>query len=206
MTDPRPRLVELGARFYQRGWMWATSGNLSARADDQSFWITASGQSKGALTPAQFVRVAIADGATLEAPAGARPSAESAIHRAIYRQRPTVACCLHVHTVAAIMACPVGDQVPLPAVEMVKALGVWSADAVAVLPVFANHADVGQIGEEVFRYLGAHPQALPAIVVRDHGSTAWGPTIDAAVGHLEAVEFLLTVRERSSTVRGTATS
>lgn len=202
--DPRPELVELGARFYQRGWMWATAGNLSARADADSFWITASGVSKGTLTPAQFVRVALADGATLETPSGAQPSAESAIHRAIYQACPAAAGCLHVHSLAAILGCPVGDDVALPAVEMVKALGVWQANPQVTLPVFANHADVSQISAEVFRYLRARPLALPALIVRDHGSTAWGPTLSAAVRHLEAVEFLLALRERLVVIKGTA--
>jgi methylthioribulose-1-phosphate dehydratase len=58
MSDPPSissgRLPEV---FYQLGWMLGTAGNLSAKVDDHSFWITASGKSKGKLTEEDFVTV-----------------------------------------------------------------------------------------------------------------------------------------------------
>ncbi|MFM7713633.1 MAG: class II aldolase/adducin family protein, partial [Microcystis sp.] len=59
MSDPRLSLVAAARRFYQLGWMLGTAGNLSAKVDDHSFWITASGKSKGKLKEEDFVRVAL---------------------------------------------------------------------------------------------------------------------------------------------------
>lgn len=197
MSDPRTALAALGTRFYERGWMWATAGNLSARADAESFWITASGCPKGALTVADFVRIRIVDGAVVSDDAtGQKPSAETAIHRAIYRERPSTGCCLHVHTVAAVLASEIGSCLRLPAIEMIKALGVWADDPQVVLPVFVNHHEVARIGEEVGAYLRECPQAIPAVVVSRHGTTAWGASLTQATTHLEAIEFLFAVMAR----------
>ena len=46
---PRAALVEIARDFHARGWMAGTAGNLSAREDENHFWITASGKPKGRL-------------------------------------------------------------------------------------------------------------------------------------------------------------
>ena len=38
----RANLITTAALFYERGWMWGTAANLSARSDD-GIWITARG-------------------------------------------------------------------------------------------------------------------------------------------------------------------
>lgn len=194
--DPRSRLVAIGRLFYERGWMWATAGNLSARADRDSFWITASGLSKGELAPDDFLRIAQADGRVLEGPPGHKPSAETTIHRAIYLTQPAAGACLHGHSVEAVLASRGRDPVVLPRVEMIKALGVWDDGTPTALPVFTNHPDVASIGQAVETFLRDHPRPLPALIVRDHGVTAWGQTISEALRHFEAVEFLLALLAR----------
>ncbi|MHB1609356.1 MAG: methylthioribulose 1-phosphate dehydratase [Acidiferrobacter thiooxydans] len=195
-VDPRPRLIAIGRLFYERGWMWATAGNLSARADDQSFWVTASGLCKGELNTDDFLRIALADGRVLEGGGDRKPSAETAIHRAIYNTQGSAAACLHGHSVEAVLASRGRDPVVLPRVEMIKALGVWDDGTPTALPVFANHPDVASIGQAVETFLRDHPRPLPALIVRDHGVTAWGQTISEALRHFEAVEFLLTLLAR----------
>ena len=196
IVDPRPRLIAIGRLFYERGWTWATAGNLSARADDQSFWVTASGLCKGELNTDDFLRIARADGRVVEGGAGRKPSAETAIHRAIYDTQGSAAACLHGHSVEAVLASRGRDPVVLPRVEMIKALGVWDDGTPTALPVFANHPDVASIGQAVETFLRDHPRPLPALIVRDHGVTAWGQTISEALRHFEAVEFLLTLLAR----------
>ena len=194
--DPRPPLAAIGRRFYERGWMWATAGNLSARPDLDSFWITASGVSKGDLGPDDFLRIALADGRVLEGGANRKPSAETAIHRAIYQTQTAAHACLHGHSVESILASRGRDPVVLPRVEMIKALGVWDDGTPTALPVFTNHPDVALIGRAVETFLRDHPRPLPALIVRDHGVTAWGRTISEALRHFEAVEFLLALLAR----------
>ncbi len=195
--DLRRDLAAIGRRFYDRGWMWATAGNLSARADESSFWITASGVSKGDLGPADFVRVGLEDGEIRErGRPDAKPSAEVAIHGAIYRTQPGATACLHGHSVEAILASRGRDPIVLPRVEMIKALGIWDDGTPAAVPVFTNHPDVASIGQAVETFLRDHPRPLPALMVRDHGITAWGARLADALRHFEAVEFLLMLLAR----------
>ena len=60
--SPRAALVEIAHDFHTRGWMHGTAGNLSARADEAHFWITASGKPKGRLEEGDFLLIRIADG------------------------------------------------------------------------------------------------------------------------------------------------
>ena len=55
--DPRPELIAAASHFYQQGWMVGTAGNLSCRIPNGSFWITASGRSKGELQLGDFIRM-----------------------------------------------------------------------------------------------------------------------------------------------------
>ena len=86
-----------GDTFDRRGWAMGTSGNLSARLDGPEFVITASGRHKGRLTVDDFV---------VPGRPGERnkPSAETAIHEAIYRRLPETRAILHAHTVASTAA------------------------------------------------------------------------------------------------------
>ena len=90
-------------------------GNLSAKLSDQSFWITASGKSKGNLQIDDFVRMNL-KGEVIESPnTNNRPSAETSIHQAIYSLFPNANACYHVHSVEANLMTRYieGDHLPL---------------------------------------------------------------------------------------------
>jgi methylthioribulose-1-phosphate dehydratase len=197
--DPRDTLIRHAAVFHARGWMAGTAGNLSARADD-GVWITASGRSKGALSRADFVRLA-PDGtpaspkgrtaAKTAAPAP-RPSAESGIHLAIYRLFPEARACYHVHTVESNLAARLGttDWLPLPALEMLKGFGLAPSDLPVAAPVFDNLDRVADIAHDIERRFAAEPPALPVLLIRNHGLTTWGPDMEAAFNHVELAEYV----------------
>src|SRR4028119_2467456 len=129
-TDPRQNLIAAASHFYTQGWMVGTAGNLSARVPEGSFWITASGRNKGHLTPNDFIRIAL-DGTVLEQPhPDARPSAETSIHEAIYACFPKAQACYHVHSIEANLISRMSNHegLSLPAIEMLKGLGIWEED------------------------------------------------------------------------------
>ncbi|MHB1587303.1 MAG: methylthioribulose 1-phosphate dehydratase [Acidiferrobacteraceae bacterium] len=196
--DPREELIAIAREFHARGWMPGTAGNLSARAGDD-FWITASGRSKGRLTVDDFVRVD-RHGVARETVSHRKPSAETSLHAAAYEIDPSARACLHVHSVCAclVSARVRGPALRLPAIEMIKAFDIWSADPKVDLPLFENHADVSRIAADVRRAFGVHRPTIPAFLVRGHGITVWGPSLEHAYHRVEALEFLLEVLERSS--------
>lgn len=200
----RVALAEIARDFHARGWMAGTAGNLSAVAAGgrESFWITASGQPKGRLDPDDFLLVSIADGAVVEQRRpGAKPSAETCIHQTLYRLFPEVGAVLHVHTVDACLAVArvpaMAEALPLPPLEMLKGLGIWEAAPQAELPLFDNPPEVPEIAEAVAARFAGRPPRVPALMLRGHGVTVWGRTLQEAYNRVEVVEFLMSYVARS---------
>lgn len=190
--DPRPQLITHARSFYERGWMWGTAGNLSARLPDGSFWITASGCSKGELTSDQFVQMSL-EGQLLTQPApAAKPSAETSIHQAVYRLFPEATACYHVHSVSAtvVSRLTTAEYIQLPAIEMVKGLGIWEANPIVKLPLFPNHLQVPEIGAEMLARFGLELPQIPACLIRSHGITVWGNSQEEARNRVEVMEFI----------------
>jgi methylthioribulose-1-phosphate dehydratase len=204
---PCAALVEAARDFYARGWMAGTAGNLSVRRRDAQalagdFWITASGLSKGGLDEQDFLRIAIADGEVLERlRPGLKPSAETAIHRVIYQCVPQAGACLHVHSVDASIVserAPVQAlEIPLPPLEMIKGFDIWQQSPKVAMPLFANTLDVSLIAEEIGRRFYAHPPAVPVLMIRGHGVTVWGGSLQQAYNRLEIAEFILNFMSRA---------
>ena len=199
---PRAALVEVARDFHARGWMSGTAGNLSARADDEHFWITASGQPKGRLEEKDFLLVRIVDGVVVEhANPGNKPSAETAIHRAIYSLFPEARACLHGHSVDSSL---VSERVPrsakalrLPAIEMLKGFDIWQQKPKVDLPLFENILDVAKIAIEINKRFTKKPPTLSALMVRGHGATVWGAGLQQAYNRFECLEFMLSYLVRA---------
>ncbi|CCI32279.1 methylthioribulose 1-phosphate dehydratase [Microcystis sp. T1-4] len=192
MSDPRLSLAAAARRFHQLGWMLGTVGNLSAKVDDHSFWITASGKSKGKLTEEDFVRVDLT-GKVRELPnPDNRPSAETSIHRVIYRLFPQAQACYHVHSVEANLVCRFAreDKLSLPPLEMLKGLGIWVENPQVFMPVFANYLDVPKIAAEIESRFSTLPPEIPALLISDHGVTVWGESLETTENYLEIVEYM----------------
>lgn len=131
--EPRSALAAVAYDFYRRGWMPGSAGNLSIRAVDEApaaFWITASGLPKGQLDANDFLLMSVHDVGVVERLHPAQqPSAETSIHRAVYKTFPDAGACLHVHSIDACLALrrvSAGiDTLRLPPLEVLKIMGVW---------------------------------------------------------------------------------
>src|SRR3569832_74169 len=176
--EPRLALVDMARDFHARGWMAGTAGNLSARDRDD------------------FLRIRLADDQVLErGRADAKPSAETAIHRAIYRMFPEAQACLHVHSVEACLSVahldPQAEVLALPPLEKIKGLGIWEERPQVAMPLFANRLAAPTIAAEIeARFRGTPPQ-VPALMIHGHGATVWGASMQEAYNRVEIVEFLM---------------
>ena len=193
---PRAALVEIARDFHARGWMHGTAGNLSARADAEHFWITVSGVPKGRLDESDFLLVRIKDGAVIERlRVGTKPSAETAIHRVLYERATDAGACLHGHSVKATLvsgrAPKAAKGLRLPPIEMIKGFDIWQQNPKIDLPLFANTLDVAKIADDIRRRFAKTPPALSALLVRSHGATVWGRTLQEAYNRFECLEFIL---------------
>ena len=191
MTNIRSELCKSARYFHQRGWMMGTAGNLSAK-DDDTFWITASGQSKGSLTEQQLIHMNMSGTVMTQNP-GYKPSAETSIHVVAYNLFPTIQACLHVHMVEGNWVCDdhlQSNWIPLPHIEMLKGFG-WKGGPAHIL-VTDNHDHVPAIAQEML-YMFNQPQEsfiVPGFLIRGHGVTAWGESIEEARNRIELLSFI----------------
>jgi L-fuculose-phosphate aldolase len=106
----------VGRAAVAAGLVVASGGNLSARLPGaDTCWVTRTGTWLDALTPADFVEVAIADGRVVgvDPPGAALPSVEVKLHLATYRVRPDVNAVVHLHPQTAVLLDALGETVRL---------------------------------------------------------------------------------------------
>ncbi|HET9976528.1 MAG TPA: aldolase [Burkholderiaceae bacterium] len=95
MTDAalRDEICRVGRSLYERGYVHASAGNISARLAD-GFLITPTDACLGTLDPARLARIG-ADGVQT---GGERASKTLALHRRIYASAPDAHCVIHTHS------------------------------------------------------------------------------------------------------------
>ena len=180
-------LVESGQALYKLGMVPATSGNFSARLNDQKIAITVSGRHKGQLTQSDIM-VVDAHGQSLD---GRRPSAETLLHVQIYKRFPEASVVLHPHSVNATLLSRVhSDHLILQDYELLKAFpDIDTHDCKVTVPIFANDQDIERLAAKVDAFMDAH-QGIHGYLIAGHGFYTWGDTVEDAMRHVEAFEFL----------------
>ena len=199
---PRAALVQIARDFHGRGWMAGTAGNLSVREDDEHFWITASGKPKGQLDELDFLLVRVKDGEVIERvrPEN-KPSAETAIHRALYMLFPATRACLHGHIVEAALATDRARKgaksLRLAPIEMIKGFDIWQQNPKVDLPLFENVLDVARIADDIRKRFTKTTPAITALMIRSHGPTVWGASLQEAYNRFEILDFILRYQART---------
>lgn len=188
LADAQRQLASIGRRIHIRGWVPATSGNLSIRLTDGDIAITASGRDKGQLVPDDIMCVS-AEGTPRT---GQRPSAETALHLQLYRRDPAINAVLHTHSVnATLVSVRTSAGLRFEQLEILKAFtGIHTHEAVIDIPVFANSQDIPSLADRVEHHMQANGQGV-AYLIAGHGLYTWGATVDDCMRHLEALEYLL---------------
>ncbi|MBF8377816.1 methylthioribulose 1-phosphate dehydratase [Alicyclobacillus mali] len=202
--EAQTSVMELAQFAASRGWLPATSGNLSVRVSDQplTFAITRSGADKSRLQPEDVLLLDADMRAQGDTPY--KPSAETTVHVALY-QKFECGSILHVHTVYNNLVSELYAEqgfVEIRGHELVKALGHWEEGAAVRIPIVPNWADLHRLGSAVAEAAQAD---VPAVLVRAHGVYAWGDTPDDARRHLEAIEFLCEYMYKLHLARGRGT-
>jgi len=180
-------LVEAGQALHAQGLVPATSGNFSARLDDGNYAITVSGRHKGKLEPTDIMRID-SDGKSLD---HRRPSAETMLHVDIYNRYAEAQLILHPHSVTAtVLSRLSGNEVVLSGYEILKAFpGIGTHNIECRIPVLDNDQDIPRLAQRVAATF-TQDHRLPCYIIRGHGYYTWGDSLDAALRHVEALEFL----------------
>lgn len=180
LDETKDALAAIGRAFHARGWAPATSGNYSARLDDGRIAITVSGAHKGRLTPGDIM--------VLDAGDKRRPSAETALHLAIYRAFPEAGAVLHSHAAVSVaLGRASGDAWTIKGHELLKAVpGIATHDVRVSVPIVENSQDMAAVEAAAMPRLGT----TPAYMIRGHGLYGWGRDLGEAERVIEALEWL----------------
>jgi methylthioribulose-1-phosphate dehydratase len=184
-------VIYLARHAAAMGWVPATSGNFSARVDEQRCAVTATGGFKGETTDERVivVQIASADKAPVEG-----LSAEGPLHLQLYRDYSWIGAVAHVHSHAstALSRRHAGaGSLELAGWELLKAFpGIDTHDTSIRVPIFDNDQDVGRLAALVHTRLPEYPD-VPGYLIAGHGLYAWGATALDTRRHLEAFESLL---------------
>ncbi|NPA32811.1 MAG: methylthioribulose 1-phosphate dehydratase [Aquificae bacterium] len=180
-------IIRAGKELHSRGWVPATSGNISAKVEEGLFAITASGKHKGKLTP-QDILLVDKEGR----PVGSgKPSAETLLHTTLYELFPSAGAVVHTHSPnATVISLVLKDFVELEDYELLKAFPDINTHETRIrIPIFPNDQDMRRLSERVRAYFSSTPEPY-GFLIRGHGLYAWGRTMEEALIHTEALEFL----------------
>lgn len=192
------QLIEYSKLYYSRGWLYATAGNLSVfDSSSKIIWITASGVDKSCLQKKDFIALNL-NGEPIDSN-GKKPSAETSIHLAIYKNISEIGACLHIHTPSScfleygVTSRNPHKRVLVPNLEILKAFGDFRENPNFEMDVFYNFGEVSKISKVLEKALQEKIFDLPFVLIQNHGITVWGKNVWDANKNLEAVEFLLQV-------------
>jgi ribulose-5-phosphate 4-epimerase/fuculose-1-phosphate aldolase len=170
-------LCEVADSFYQRGYAFGSTGNISVRVGER-VWITPTGKSLRGLDTKQLACVDLQGAPQNEN----LPSKEFPFHLALYRQRPEAQAIVHLHTLYSVaLSCleSFDSENPLPPLTPYYFMRVAP---LAVIPYFRPGSPA--LAEAVEAAAPAHN----CLLLRNHGVICAGATLSEAVDRTEELE------------------
>lgn len=153
-------------------------GHVSARVADDALIVRCRGEDERGLrrTQAGDIWRVSTDGTAIDLPSGFTPPNELPIHTELMRARPEVGAVVHAHPQAALLA-------GLAALEPRPVFGAYNIPAMRLardgVPVFPRPVLITR--RELAADMVAAMGAADVCLLRGHGITVAGPTIEAAV-------------------------
>ena len=172
----REQIVQIGKSLYDRGLAHGSAGNVSVKLDD-GWLMTPTNSCLGRLDPARLSRLD-ANGKLL---AGDKPSKETFLHIAMYRERSAGAV-VHLHSVHAVAISCLADIDPDNVFPPITAYAIMQVGRLALAPYYPPGDE--SLAEAVRQLAGKHH----SILLANHGPVVAGATLDAAVNAIEELE------------------
>ena len=174
LAEEREAVARASRHLAETGLVIGTAGNVSARNGDL-IAVTPTGSDLGDLTPEMITIIGL-DGSMVDGDLA--PTSEVPLHTGIYAATNALAV-THAHAMASTALSCTHDE--LPAVH-------YSCLELGGPPRTAPYATFGsqELADHVVEALKGRNAAL----MRNHGSVAYGPTMDKAIHGLELLEWL----------------
>lgn len=162
---------------FERGFVWGKSGNISAKVDEDSFIISASGASLGDLHDEDIVHCSIFKNIKY---GSKKPSIESKMHGAVYRTRTDINAVLHSQPFfTTLLAC---SNIPIDTNLFPEAMFYLGK----IDRVTYHHPGSNELAEEV--YLKAKNADI--IILDNHGAVCSAKSLEEIILKTETLEFL----------------
>lgn len=177
----RNEIVRVGRLMYEKGFIAASDGNISARLDDRRLLITPSGLHKGLMEPDQLL-IVDNDGRRIGPSTAAnrqlKATSELPMHLEAYRQRPDIRAVVHAHP-------PITVALSIAGVSLADCLLPEVIVFLGIIPTTAYATPSSEENVRAIRQLIANHDAL---VLQRHGSLTVGDSPMQAFMRLETVE------------------
>ena len=174
----REQIVDIGRRVYDRFFVAANDGNISARLPDGSLLITPTGVSKGTMQPRDLILLT-PNGEVLDARGGGKPSSETPMHLAVYSLRADVHAVVHAHPPVCTGFSIAGRALDAPILPEI----VLTVGTVPLVP-YGTPAGV-DLQNVVEPFIPDHD----ALLLQNHGAVTFGEDLTRAFFRMESLEL-----------------
>jgi len=186
MQSIKALLKKYARHAFNLGLVWGTSGNMSARADAVSFFITASGKGLGDIAEKDLVLCRTDGNST-----GRKASMEWRLHSAIYRNIKNAKAVFHSQApYSTLIACAKSKKLKTAIIPETIAY----LNKIEVVPY--RHAGSPELAKKT----GEYAKKADVLLLENHGVVTYGESIEEALNKTLTFEFLcrLTILSRGA--------
>jgi len=174
----RDAICATGRSLYDRGLTFGSTGNISQRLEDGGWLMTPTNASLGALDPARLSRLD-AEGAWL---AGDKPTKETFLHIAMYRERQDARAVVHLHSTHSVAVSCLDGIDAADVLPPMTAYYVMRVGRLPLVPYFPPGDEA--LAKAVGKLAGKHH----AVLLANHGPVVAGNSLETALYATEELE------------------
>ncbi|HEY4430893.1 MAG TPA: class II aldolase/adducin family protein [Paenibacillus sp.] len=174
----RHQICDIGKNLFNKDFIAANDGNISARLSENEILTTPRAVSKGYLEPHMIVKVNL-QGEVLEAAEGYRPSTETKMHLRIYNELPEMNGVVHAHP-------PYATAFAIKGEALDKMMMPESVIMIGDIPLAEyGTPSTDEIPDSLMPFLGKKT----AVLLENHGALTWGTDVMEAYLNMERLEY-----------------
>jgi L-fuculose-phosphate aldolase len=174
----RHQICDIGKNLFNKDFIAANDGNISARISENEILTTPRAVSKGYLEPHMIVKVNL-QGEVLEAAEGYRPSTETKMHLRIYNELPEMNGVVHAHP-------PYATAFAIKGEALDKMMMPESVIMIGDIPLAEyGTPSTEEIPDSLMPFLGKKT----AVLLENHGALTWGTDVMEAYLNMERLEY-----------------
>ncbi|GGG12971.1 aldolase [Paenibacillus albidus] len=174
----RLQICDIGRNLFNKDFIAANDGNISARLSENVILTTPRAVSKGYLKPHMLVKVDL-QGEVLEAAEGYSPSTEAKMHLRIYRELPEMNGVVHAHP-------PYATAFAIKGEALDKMMMPESVIMIGDIPLAEyGTPSTEEIPDSLMPFLGKKT----AVLLENHGALTWGTDVMEAYLNMERLEY-----------------